>query len=258
MTERKEFKPTPGFFIFGVAGLAGLHYFISTISNPLFEFEGLGGCDDCTRLVVILALSILAVLVSVYSSFNAESDTISQTLSVKTIVAIGIGTALFFLLARFASIPVFANTTLTFQYALLAFFAVLFGPLAGFIIGLAGHVFTDISFGWGLWWSWIIVSGVIGAAFGFIMKGVRVDEGEFENNKAITRFVVLSTLVHLVAWGAIAPVLDILIYAQPANRVFTQGLIAFVGNAITTAIVGTLLILAYSKSKPKAGSLKKD
>ena len=181
-----------------------------------------------------------------------------QTLSVKTIVAIGIGTALFFLLARFASIPVFANTTLTFQYALLAFFSVLFGPIAGFIIGLAGHIFTDISFGWGLWWSWIIVSGVIGCAFGFIMHGVDVEEGEFESKKAIIRFVVLSTLVHLVAWGVVAPVLDILIYAQPANRVFTQGLIAFVGNAVTTAIVGTILILAYSKAKPKTGSLTHD
>ena len=182
----------------------------------------------------------------------------NQTMSVKTIVAIGIGTALFFLLARFASIPVFANTTLTFQYALLAFFAVLFGPVAGLLIGLVGHILTDISFGWGLWWSWIIVSGIIGCGFGFIMHGVNVDEGEFISRKAIIRFVVFTTIVHLIAWGAIAPVLDILIYAQPANRVFTQGLIAFVGNAVTTAIVGTLLILAYSKAIPKTGSLKRD
>jgi len=182
---------------------------------------------------------------------------IKQLLSVRTIVAIGIGTALFFLLARFASIPVFANTTLTFQYALLAFFAVLFGPIAGLIIGLVGHILTDLSFGWGLWWSWIIVSGVVGFGFGFIMRGVHVDEGEFETTKNIIRFIIGTTIVHLIAWGLIAPLGDILIYAEPANRVFTQGLIAFIGNALTTAVVGTLLIFAYSRARPKTGSLTK-
>lgn len=178
-------------------------------------------------------------------------------LAVKTIVAIGIGTALFFLLARFASIPVFANTMITFQYAILAFFAVLFGPIAGVLIGLIGHSLTDMSWGWGLWWSWIIVSGIVGFAFGFVLRGINVQEGEFEGS-AIARFIVASVLIHLVAWGGIAPVLDILIYAEPANRVFTQGLIAFIGNALTTAIVGTLLLLAYSKAIPKTGSLRRD
>lgn len=185
-------------------------------------------------------------------------STIVQTLSVKTIVAIGIGTALFFLLARFASIPVFANTTVTFQYALLAFFAVMFGPIAGMLIGFVGHVLTDISFGWGLWWSWIIVSGIIGFGFGIIMRNIKASEGEFLGAKAVIQFVVLTTVVHLVAWGVIAPVLDILIYAQPVERVFTQGLIAAAGNSVTTAVVGTLLLLAYSKAIPKTGSLKKD
>jgi len=181
-----------------------------------------------------------------------------QALSIRTIVAIGIGTALFFVLARFASITVFANTTLNLQYALLSFFAVLFGPIAGLLIGLFGHILTDLAWGWGLWWSWIIVSGIVGFFFGFVLKGINVDEGEFQTARAIIQFVVGTTVVHLIAWGLIAPVLDILIYAEPANRVFTQGLIAFVGNALTTAIVGTLLLLAYSKIKPKKGSLTKD
>ncbi|MCL2572420.1 MAG: ECF-type riboflavin transporter substrate-binding protein [Defluviitaleaceae bacterium] len=183
---------------------------------------------------------------------------LKQTLSVKTIVAIGIGTALFFLLARFVSITVFANTNLTFQYSLLAFFAVLFGPIAGLLIGFVGHVLTDLSFPWGLWWSWIIVSGFVGFAFGFVMKGVNVEEGEFESKRAIIQFVIGTSIVHLIAWVGIAPILDILMYAQPANRVFTQGVIAFALNSLTTSIVGALLILAYSKAKPKKGSLKKD
>jgi len=181
-----------------------------------------------------------------------------QKFGVRTIVAIGIGAALFFVLARFASIPVFANTTFTFQYAILAFFAVLFGPIAGVLIGLVGHILTDLAFGWGLWWSWIIVSGVIGFAFGFVMKGVNIDDGAFVSKRGILQFVIGTVLMNLVAWGGLAPVLDILIYAEPVNRVFTQGLFAFTGNAITTSVVGTLLLLAYFKARPAKGSLTKE
>ena len=175
-------------------------------------------------------------------------------LDVKSIAAIGIGTALFFLLARFVSIPVFANTTITFQYALLAFFAVLFGPIVGAVIGITGHLLSDMSWGWGVWWSWIVTSGVVGFGLGYVLKGVPIETGSF-NKRAIVRFVIGSSLVNLVAWGGVAPILDILIYAQAANFVFTQGLIAGVGNIIGTAVVGSLLLFAYSKTKAGEGSL---
>ncbi len=178
-------------------------------------------------------------------------------ISVKTIVAIGIGTAIFFLLARFVSIPVFANTNITFQYAVLGFFAAVFGPVAGLLIGLIGHALTDLAFGYGLWWSWIIVSALIGLASGFIFKGVDIEAGEF-NTKTAVRFIVGSAVIHLTGWGLVAPVLDILIYAEPANKVFTQGLIAGASNIVTTAIVGTLLLYGYSKTRTQSGSLTRD
>lgn len=181
-----------------------------------------------------------------------------QKIGVKTIVAIGIGAAIFFLLARFVSIPVFANTNITFQYAVLGFFAVVFGPVAGLLIGLIGHALADLAFGYGLWWSWIIVSAVIGGASGFIMKGINVEAGQFDSAKAAIRFICGTIVVHLVGWGLIAPVLDILIYSEPADKVFVQGLIAGASNIVTTAIVGTLLLFAYSKTRTKTGSLQKD
>ncbi|MDR1664765.1 MAG: ECF-type riboflavin transporter substrate-binding protein [Clostridiales bacterium] len=180
-----------------------------------------------------------------------------QKIGVKTIVAIGIGTALFFLLARFVSIPVFANTNITFQYSVLSFFATLFGPIAGLLIGLIGHAFTDLSFGYGLWWSWIIVSALIGCASGFVLKSSVVESGNFDQ-KAIIRFVCGVIVIHLVGWGLCAPVLDILIYAEPADKVFVQGLIAGAANILTTAIVGTLLLFAYSKTRTQSDSLSKN
>ena len=178
--------------------------------------------------------------------------------TVKTIVAIGIGAALFFLLARFASVPVFANTYISFQYAVLAFFAVLFGPIAGLLIGLIGHVLTDLSWGFGLWWSWILVSAIVGLGFGLLMKGVNVEQGEFTGFKTVFRFCLGAVIIHLVCWGAIAPTLDILIYAEPADKVFVQGLIAGIANAITAALIGAILLFIYSKTRPKTGSLKAD
>lgn len=60
--------------------------------------------------------------------------------SVKTIVAIGIGAALFFVLGRFVAIPSpVANTTISVQYGLLAFLAVVYGPVAGALIGFIGQ-----------------------------------------------------------------------------------------------------------------------
>lgn len=55
-----------------------------------------------------------------------------------------------------------------------------------------------------------------------------------------------------------APVLDILIYAEPAKKVFAQGAFAAVSNTITGVVVGGLLILAYTKTIAKKGSLDQE
>lgn len=173
---------------------------------------------------------------------------------VKTIVAIGIGTALFFLLARFVSIPVFANTYLTLQYGVLGFFAAVYGPIAGLLIGLLGHALTDLTFGFGLWWSWIIVSGLVGLAYGFLMKGVNIEGGEF-GVKGALRYILGTVVIQAVAWIGIAPLLDFLIYQEPWSKIILQGAISGGLNALTAAIVGTLLLFAYSKTRTKSGSL---
>ena len=69
-----------------------------------------------------------------------------KNFSVKTIVAIGIGAALFFVLGRFVSIPSpVPNVTICVQYGLLAFMSVVFGPVAGALIGFIGHTLIDFS-----------------------------------------------------------------------------------------------------------------
>ena len=178
--------------------------------------------------------------------------------SVKSIVAVGIGAALFFVLGRFVAIPSgIPDTNITIQYGILAFIAALFGPIAGVLTGLIGHFFIDFSWGWGVWWSWVIASAFFGFVMGFVAKKLKVEEGEF-GGKDIIIFNIAQIIAHLLAWVVIAPVLDILMYQEPANKVFVQGLLSAGINIVATAVVGTLLCFAYAKARPKKGSLKEE
>lgn len=57
----------------------------------------------------------------------------SSFLSIKNIVAIGIGSAVFLVLGRFGSIPTgIPNTNLEVAYAFLALMAIIYGPVSGF------------------------------------------------------------------------------------------------------------------------------
>jgi energy-coupling factor transport system substrate-specific component len=187
-----------------------------------------------------------------------EDFCMKRMFSVKTIVATGIGAALFFVLGRFVAIPSpVPNTNISIQYGLLAFIAGVFGPIAGALAGLIGHFFIDFSYGWGIWWSWVIASAVFGCLMGLVMFRLKIDEGEF-GLTGIIIFNIGQVVAHLVAWVVVAPVLDIFMYQEPANKVFLQGLTGAGINIVTTAVVGTLVCIAYSKAIPKKGSLTEE
>ena len=83
--------------------------------------------------------------------------------SIKTVVAVGIGAALFFVLGRFVAIPSpVPNTNISLQYAVLALLAAMYGPVAGGLIGFIGHALIDLSWGGSPWWSWVITSAFVG------------------------------------------------------------------------------------------------
>ena len=71
-------------------------------------------------------------------------------------------------------------------------------------------------------------------------------------------FTVANIAAHLLAWVVVAPVLDILIYAEPVKKVFAQGAFAAVSNIITAVVVGGLLVLAYTRTIAKKGSLDQE
>jgi energy-coupling factor transport system substrate-specific component len=148
------------------------------------------------------------------------------------------------------------ETSFQTAYGLSAFFAVLFGPIAGGLIALIGHGLSDaIQYG-SPWWSWVIASGVASFMFGFAYKSSKIEDGVF-GTKDIIRFNIIQVIGNVIAWVAVAPVLDIVIYAEPANLVFTQGIIAAIMNIISAGVIGTLLLVAYSKTRTQKGSLSK-
>ena len=81
-----------------------------------------------------------------------------------------------------------------------------------------------------------------------------VQSGEF-GAKKIIYFNVVQALVQAVAWFLVAPLLDILIYAEPADKVFTQAIAAGLANIVSVGLLGTFLLLAYAKTRTKKGSL---
>jgi energy-coupling factor transport system substrate-specific component len=178
-------------------------------------------------------------------------------ISTRTIVATGLGAAVFTLLFMFVKIPSpIPETSFQTAYGLSAFFATLFGPIAGGLIAFIGHGLSDgIQYGTP-WWSWVIASGVASFIFGFSFKNTKVEEGTF-TGKDILVFNVIQVVGNVIAWIIVAPILDILIYAEPATLVFAQGAFAAVANSVSAGVIGTLLLIAYSKTRIKKGSLSR-
>ena len=180
--------------------------------------------------------------------------------STKTIVATGLGAALFLVLFMFVKIPSpVPETNLQIAYGISGFFAALYGPLCGFLVAFIGHALNDfIAYG-SPWWSWIVASGISALSTGFCVKKVapQVEDGTF-GSKEIKSFGLWTLLGQGVSWLLIAPLLDIVIYAEPANKVFAQGGLAFVTDFLSAVIIGGLLLKLYAASKVGKGTLSKN
>ncbi|MDR2481417.1 MAG: ECF-type riboflavin transporter substrate-binding protein [Spirochaetaceae bacterium] len=178
-----------------------------------------------------------------------------KMISIRTVVAAGIGAAVFFVLMRFIALPSgIPNTNINLSAAVLSLFAAVFGPVAGFFIGFIGHALTDLTWG-GVWWSWVIADALAGLFIGFFKKVYRIEAGGFTIKRCII-FNFVQIVSNFIVWTGVAPTLDIVIYSEPANKVYLQGLVAAGMNSAVILILGTLLAFGYSRTRIKAGSLK--
>lgn len=179
-------------------------------------------------------------------------------LSVKSVVAIGIGAAIYVILARFTSIPTgIPNTNIEIVYPFLALLATIYGPVVGFSVGFIGHALGDFLMYGQTWWSWVLATAVLGLIIGLYGMRLDLDNGVF-TVKQMVGFNVVQIIANVISWLLIAPVGDILIYSEPQNKVFLQGATVTITNSLSILILGTILLKAYAATKVKKGSLRKD
>ena len=180
--------------------------------------------------------------------------------STRTIVATGLGAAVFLVLFMYVKVPSpVPETNLQIAYGISSFFAAVFGPLAGFLVAFVGHALSDfISYG-SPWWSWVVASGISALITGFCSKKVApaVEEGVFGKSELIS-FILWVVIGNAAAWIVAAPVLDIVMYKEPVQLVFAQGGVAFVLDAIVSCVIGGILLKAYASNKTGRGTLSKD
>ena len=178
--------------------------------------------------------------------------------SIKTVVATGIGAALFIIVGTLINIPTpIPNTNIQLQYAVIALFAVIYGPTVGFFSGFIGHALKDALQYGSPWWTWVLVSGLIGFAICFLAKKINIEKSPL-TVKDYVWFNAVQIIANVVGWALIAPYGDILIYSEPASKVFAQGILSAAINSLTIAIGGSLLLAVYSKTRTQSGSLTKD
>lgn len=170
--------------------------------------------------------------------------------TVKRIGTIAAGSVLFFLLGRYVTIPSpIPTVNICVQYGLLAFLAVVCGPLTGSITGLIGHILIDLS-GGQMFWSWILATTAFGGLLGVLANVTRLDPAH-RDREMLVHFNLCQVATHVVCWAGIAPVLDILFYNENMDTIFAEGLTAALSNAVTTAIVGSSMLAIYAVLKAR-------
>jgi len=171
-----------------------------------------------------------------------------------------IGAGLMFVLNRYIAIPSgVPDTSVQLGIPILAVFAAVLGPLAGFLIGFIGHALVDISWGGigGVWWSWVIASALFGFAVGFFRKSFKIEEGRFGVKQALI-FNSVQAAANIASYVFIARILDLFMYNEPFGKLTLQGFVAAGINIAAVLILGTILAAGYSKTLTKTGRQKSE
>ena len=148
--------------------------------------------------------------------------------TVKRIGTIAAGSVLFFLLGRYVTIPSpIPTVNICVQYGLLAFLAVVCGPLTGSMTGLIGHILIDLS-GGRLFWSWILATTAFGGLLGVLGNVTRLDPSH-RDREMLVHFNLCQVATHVVCWGkrsAVAEVNDSPVDCQSCDGVARRRLSA--------------------------------
>ncbi len=184
-----------------------------------------------------------------------ENSTKKPLLTTKTVVAIGIGAALYYILS-YISIPIAPNTSLKPAVAILTIIGAFFGPIAGLFSGFIGHALFDaLSYG-SVWWSWVALSAVLGLSQGLIFQNKTFSISKGQCDKKHITLMYIYTIIGIVVAGLIAYAGDVFLYGEPADKVILQISVASLTNFACVAVIGIPVVIALAKMNKKNTGLE--
>lgn len=211
-------------------------------------FESVITREGIIAVVVAIVLCIAVALV------NKRKG---RHMSTKTVVAIGIGAALYAALSA-VSVPVGPNTSFRIAIALLPIFGAFFGPAAGFLIGFIGHALNDAFMYGSVWWSWVFLSAMMGLFGGFVRFDRKFDPAGGICTKAHIAMMYVWSLIGMAVGSVLAYLGDVYLYGEPTEKLFVQITLANISNLIVIAVIGIPAVILIARSKAKNRGLKKD
>ena len=164
-------------------------------------------------------------------------------------VVTALGISMVFVIGKFLAIPTpIPNLSIFLQYVILIVFSFYFGPSVGFSIGFFGHLMIDLLSGYGLWFSWIVSSGLFGLLAGLASLLVNKRFNPYKI-KAMLLFLLLVTIDGAICWVLIAPIGDILFYQEPFKLVLLEGAVAFGTNMASVLLAGLPIIYGIKNAR---------
>ena len=175
----------------------------------------------------------------------------SFAIDTKIVVSIICGAVIFTLMHLLCQIPTpISNLTIQLAYAVGGLLSVVFGPVIGALSAFLGHFIADELQGVpGM--SWIIASAVACFFTGLCGTRLKLEEGIFTIQDAIL-YNVFQISGNILAWIMLAPALDIAMFTELGDLVVVQGIWRAISNMLTMGILGTPLLLLYSKFRAKS------
>jgi energy-coupling factor transport system substrate-specific component len=178
-----------------------------------------------------------------------ETKTRKPLVSTTSLVAMGVGTALYAAFNVFFNIFQLPGTqlvTLRPSVCIPMFFGFVYGPLVGFVSGFLGNVISDaISWG-GFWWNWDVGNGLLGLIPGLAVYFLS-EERRFSGTGYVAS-AVLAVIASVIGMGFAAFTDYIFGYGISTleEAIYVLFLPAAVTDAVNGAILSPLLISAYA------------
>ena len=174
-------------------------------------------------------------------------------LSLKSAVFLVIGSAVFAVLDSFMGInTALPQLQITYAYAFLSFVAVVWGPWAGALTGLLG---TAISFGFQWYLDLTTITGncAYGCLLGLMTREIDIKNGFFDR-KEMKLFNEEQIIANIVCCLVLQPIQRMIMNSQPIWYLMRAGIWTCLSRVFSVALLGTLLLAAYAKSRVNAAS----